>query len=1083
MKNSYVWVLFVILYAGVGFPSWAQTTQGEILGTVTDEAGAVIPGAQVTITSLETASKRTAMTNSQGFFNVPHLEPGEYQLEVEKDGFLRFVRERVRLDLRAQIRLDASLTVGQVSEQIVIDAGTPVIETESGRISDAVEYRTLRDVVMNGRGVHNWIQQAAGTFSGNGGLQINGSRGQTNGFTLDGAPVEKGYDGNGYASLRPDQEMIREIRIESVNNSAEFGRMATVQQTSMNGTNDFHGQASYIHQNGALNAKNFFATTRPRGLPIHAWYFSGGGPVRIPKVYDGRNRTFFFVHHDGTNNNTDAPLIFNTPTLAMRQGNFAGLQVITDPATGQPFTNNQIPANRLNLTSLRLMERFFALPQGPNSGAVVPASNFAGSNPTFRTERAWSLRVDQNLGPGHSLFVRYWQSVFDVKSGDLGLPEAVRQGQNFQLRTTRSAIISDTYAFSPKLLNELKFGYVRFTDPRHGPLLGADIVALAGLTGYPTALDPAAFGLPQVAISGLRGISSQAETRDTQNQYTFTDHVTWIHGSHSLKIGGDLRFNNDSQWPASPSLQFGTSSFNGFATGHPFADFLLGIPRTFTRSAAISPFYGSNRTWSLFFQDNWNVTRSLTLNLGIRYERFEPWREKNNRIHSFDLATGSVVVPNAEVLGQIHPLFPANIPIITASQAGLPERSLIRTDKNDFAPRVGFAWRTGIYDMVLRGGYGIFYDFVANKGFRRTTGGPFVAAETFDNTITGGQPAWSWPLVIPNAAARPLGTQDLFVISSDMSSAYMHQWNLTVERQFGDYGLRLSYIGNSGIQLPYTRNINQPPPSPIPFSQARRPYPLLRDIIYHENGASQQYNSFQTEVVRRFSRGFSITAHYTLAKNITNYSFNSVLGGKIDNAYDRAAEKGNDENTPRHRFLTYFIWDAPRLQEQHSLIRGVLGGWRFSGNFAANSGLFYTPFFTGRDISNTNITTGRPDRIADGNVGDARTLTREFDVSAFVVPPAGIGRFGNSGRGIIVGRGFWGMNLGIMKYFGVTETLKVRLQAGMKNVFNHPKFGIRFDPIMNISIPTAGHTIRTDIITLNDVTANRAIEVGVRVEW
>lgn len=216
-----------------------------------------------------------------------------------------------------------------------------------------------------------------------------------------------------------------------------------------------------------------------------------------------------------------------------------------------------------------------------------------------------------------------------------------------------------------------------------------------------------------------------------------------------------------------------------------------------------------------------------------------------------------------------------------------------------------------------------------------------------------------------------------------------------------------------------------------------------------------------------------------------NFGNDPIIGGAgtIENAYDRAAERGNDANTPRHRFLTYFIWDAPRLQGQHSLIRGVLGGWRFSGNFAANSGLFYTPFFTGRDISNTNITTGRPDRIADGNVGDARTLTREFDVSAFVVPPAGIGRFGNSGRGIIVGRGFWGMNLGIMKYFGVTETLKVRLQAGMKNVFNHPKFGIRFDPIMNISIPTAGHTIRTDIITLNDVTANRAIEVGVRVEW
>ncbi|MCI0627466.1 MAG: TonB-dependent receptor [Acidobacteria bacterium] len=1083
MKIISFWILFLFFWNGFGSHCFGQTTQGEIRGTVSDESGAIIPGADVTVTSLEKGFKRTAVTNEQGFYSVPHLEPGVYMLEIALTGFMRFVQERVAVASRGQVRVDAKLTVGQVSDRMVVEAETPVIETDTGRISDGVDYRSLRDVVMNGRGVHNWFIQTAGALTGNGGTQINGSRGYSNGVTLDGASIERGYDGNAFQSLRPDQEMLREVRIDSVNNSAEFGHQATISQTSLNGSNEFHGQATYNHQNGALSARDFFAVRRPRGLPIHNWYVSVGGPVSAPGLYKGHNRTFFFFHHDGQERSSDGPLVFNTPTPAMRSGDFSAFPAIRDPFTGQPFPNNVIPSNRLTPAALKLMERFYALPEGPNRGTATPTSNFSASNPSGRIDRAWSLRIDQNLNPGHTLFVRYWQSIFDFRSTDDGLPSEVRQGPDFRVAATRSAIVSDTYSFTPKLLNEFRLGYLRFSEPRHGALKGKDVVDLAGLTGYPNPLDPDAFGLPQVTITGLRGITTTPQSRDTQNQWNVVNHVTWIHGSHSLKFGGDLKHNSDSQFPASPTLQFGAFNFDGFATGQPFADFLLGIPRTSSHSSFIGSFHGSNNEWSIFLQDDWNLTKSFNLNLGIRYERHMPWNAADNRIHSFDPATGSIVVPDADTIKKIHPLFPASIPIITASQARYPERSLVETDNNDVAPRIGFAWRTGLHGLVVRGGYGVFYNFEANKGFRSMTGGPFVAAETFDNRITNGQPLWNWPQAFPSLAARPLGIQDIFVTARDRISSYMHQWNLTAEKQIGEYGLRLSYIGSSGIQLPFTRNLNQPRPSTTPFNQALRPYPLFRNITYFDGGASQQYNSFQTELTKRFSDGFSLTAHYTWAKNLTNSNVTSIFGGSLENAHDRAAERGNEENTPPQRFMAYFIWDVAALSNRNPVMKGFLGGWRISGNVAANSGVFYTPFFTGRDISNTNVTTGRPDRISDGNLGSERTLAREFDLSAFVIPATGSGRFGNSGRGIIQGRGYWGMNLGLFKYFNLTEQLKFRLQAGIKNVFNHPKFGGRFGPQLNITAPTAGQTTRTDIITLNDVNASRDIEVGVRIEW
>ena len=252
-------------------------------------------------------------------------------------------------------------------------------------------------------------------------------------------------------------------------------------------------------------------------------------------------------------------------------------------------------------------------------------------------------------------------------------------------------------------------------------------------------------------------------------------------------------------------------------------------------------------------------------------------------MYNFDPTTGSIVVPTSANVAMIHPLFPKDVPVITASQAGFPERSLIKTDANDLAPRVGFAWRTGLKDVVVRGGYGLYYSFEASKGFPMMIAGPFVATETFDNQVTNGTPLWQWPQMFPtNSAARPLATQDVFSTLVDLRNSYLHQWNLSLEKQIGDYGLRLSYIGSSTLQLPYRHNINQPPPSTIPFNQNRRPYSYLRNVIYYDGGGTASYNAFEVQLIRRFATGFSLNVHYNWSKNLSNSDDVSTLTDLIE---------------------------------------------------------------------------------------------------------------------------------------------------------------------------------------------------------
>jgi hypothetical protein len=445
------------------------------------------------------------------------------------------------------------------------------------------------------------------------------------------------------------------------------------------------------------------------------------------------------------------------------------------------------------------------------------------------------------------------------------------------------------------------------------------------------------------------------------------------------------------------------------------------------------------------------------------------------------------VVPSQTILDQyVNPLFPAQIPIVTAEQAGFPERSLRRGDFNNFQPRFGFAWRPfGGTKNVIRGGWGFYNDDFTADIFSPLYGGPFSLTESFVNTITNNTPALT--LQQPFLERGTTGNVDVTGLSVDLRNAYAQQWNLTIERDLGlSTGLRVSYIGSKSTSLVYGRNVNQPIPSTVPFNQNRRPFPLYRNIVMRENGGNQIYHSLVTQLERKWSNGLSFMGAWTWAKNLTDVDeTGGVEGGTtLENAYDRARERGDARYTPRHRFISTAIWELPFGQgkaflNQGGLAQAVLGGWQLSGSFIAQTGEFLTPTFAGSDPSNTQTVGGTPDRVGNGNLpSDQRTIDRWFDASAFAVPPANAGRFGNSGRGIIVGPGRQTASAALFKSFPVRERMFFRVQISFTNLFNRANFDV---PALNISAPAAVGTIRS--IQTRDLAGPRNGLIGARLDW
>ncbi len=584
-------------------------------------------------------------------------------------------------------------------------------------------------------------------------------------------------------------EMTAELKVHSSNNSAEFGSPGVVNLVSKSGTNTLQSSVFYYLSRDAWNEKNRFQAVKP-AVKRHDFGLTLGGPLVAPKLYDGRNKTFFMFSYWGERNPGEQAFAGQVPTAAMRNGNLSPMGgTIRDPITGQPFPGNIIPAGRISPLSQQIQNRFWALPNVGDPNVFGPRNWQVNVDRGGRpTEQRFDLRIDQRVSQRNLLFARLnrkktnqWALGKAVPPGSdasplLGAVEGPRAHTNF--------VVSDTHTFGRSVLNEARFGFTRGGNSSFAPLNGRDVIRDLGLTSYP---DSDYRSLPNFLISGMPTIGYGVPNNldDHNDIYQATDTVTWTRGNHTLKSGGDLQHNR-AYGLDTPDHLFGTLTFNGAITGNAYADFLLDLPATVQRSTYVGERSKSGTDVAAFIQDSWRIGSKLTLEGGLRYDyQFAPVLDDDGLMYNFDPATGSVVVPD-DTLGspKINPLLPATIRIVSASSAGL-ENALRRPQKGNIVPRVGFAWRpTG--KTVVRGGYGMFIDSFGTSLTPVQSSPLFGYVAQFTNTaasqaFTIGNPFGTGSgTLVGNLEA---GSASAPTFDPDLQNPRLQQWSVTIERQ------------------------------------------------------------------------------------------------------------------------------------------------------------------------------------------------------------------------------------------------------------------------------------------------------------
>ncbi len=1116
-------LMTVVCLITLTLTSLAQSTFGTITGTVTDPSGAVLPNATVTITNKSTQAIRTVTTNGEGTYVAINLDPGVYRIETTATGFGKFVRE-TELLARQVARVDVRVETAAVSAQVDI-ISTGAITTETPTISDSKSGREINGLALNFRATGSPSPIVVATMAPGvqqdraGNISVAGGQPYTTSFSIDGISTQSVRGGGAVRDLFPSVEGIAEFKVNSSNNNAEFGQVSDVTTISKSGANAYHGTAFLFHQNKRLDATNPFGLTangKRIYFPGHTNSFGGAfsGPLSIPKVYDAKNKTFFFVDYEGVRRGDPLAINQTVPPDAYRKGDLSNIATaIKNPFTGGTYTNNQIPVNPAAAKVLELLY----VQQNQATGAAINKPNFVSSATNVYSVNGFDLRGDHNFNDNHKFFVRYTHKNVQTVGTDGGGNFNTKFGQYSNSTKVRNLAGSYNWILRPNLINEFRAGYSINNVLQDYPLAkqGAQITQSIGLTGLPKA--PLLGGIPNFSFSDGSFISTNSTGRPhfTGNKtYQLNDSLTWTKGSHTIKGGVDfqkLKFQDYLSF--FPGDDFGEFSFTGQYTGNAFADFLVGLPSVTTYAANGPDVKPYAYHYAGYIQDDFRVSPKLTLNFGVRYELHPPFNDETNQLANLDRTTkgGRVLVQNAAGLALVAPSFRTDIkdtPIVIASDAGFPDR-LRKTDKNDWNPRFGFAYRPfNDNKTVIRGGVGVYTVTVLGSVLYSLAGIATSNAPVFQNSAPG---STTFRLQLPNAfptgtTAGSGGIPDFRRANQpDLTDPYSMQWNLTIERELKwNTGLRLTYTGSRTRQLIYSPDLNQIKPNTTGYAplvatadlrKANLTYPNFNAVLTRDNGPSAKYHAFTTELSRRFKNGTSFQSSYTLAKNLSNAGgpapggFAAENGPTTLNVYNIQADYGDVAFTRRHRFLTTFLWELPvgkgrkLLTSSNAAVDAVLGGWGINGILLFQSGPYLTPTFTGTDPSGTGVlvrgvtTTQRPDRIGNGNISNP-TIDAYFDKAAFVRPASNIGRFGNAGVGILRGPGTEVFSMTVGKQFSITEQLKLRYEAAFSNLFNHLNPDI--PGTLNITSAAFGRITRPQTV---DQAGPRIIQMSLRLAF
>jgi hypothetical protein len=1060
-----------------------QSTFGSITGSVKDPSGSVVAACKVTVANIGTGTQRSVLTDSTGTYVAVNLEPAKYEISMEAPGFKVSKYTDIELTSRQTIRVDGTLVLaGQTQQVMVSEAAEAPISTEVSNIAETKQGRELNDlpVAIGSRAAGSTsafttlTTQPGVAVDNSGNLSVAGAKPSMLSVSIDGISSMSPRNSSPISELFPSFDTIAEIHVSEINNSAEFGGVSDITTISKSGTNTFHGGLYENNQNTVYNARNTFSATVPV-LDMNDFGLFVGGPVWIPKIYNGKDKTFFFLSAEALRLPKQQVLVENMPTAALRNGDLSAYTgtTILDPTSGTPYHNNQIPISQISPLSLKALNYLFPLPNTGPANSLV--NNYVTNFPVPVSSDQGDLRVDQNLTSNQSMFARgTWkyklgQAAPGGTTAGVGSPLT---GAILQPEHDYALTVAHNWVINPALVNELRGGLSGSnTSSSYGVTAQAAADTL-GLTPYLPQAPPAGNAVPNFKISGFQTTGSGTSSISKTATYQIIDNLTWTKGKHTIKFGADYRFLTALYTNVFASSRLGQYTFNNSVTkslvGNAFASFLLGIPDSDQISTVLNPdSNGYSNAYAGYVQDDFKVTPRLTINYGLRYEYHPTFIDRNNNTANFLPAytsvqsgvpvNGAVVVPDNGV-SLVNPAFAQSIaptPILTATQAGLPQ-SLRYSQKTDFAPRFGFAWRvTGDGKTVIRGGYGRFIETQLGQALLNAWAVEASLLSNFTNTIVNHKPTLTFPYPFPSNLAQP-GTQE-FDLSTKLhyQDPYVQQWNLTIERDLGfQTGLRLTYEGSHGRNLGIIDNPDQVPANTAGFSVAGKnaPYPLLNSIVEGTNGGVSNYNAFTASLNKRFTKGLQFQTTYTLAKNLSdNAGYNPTAfagagGGQTSDFYHPYLDYGNVAFTRRNRFLATFLYELPFNHTGYKVLNAVVGGWELSGVLLFQSGPFLTVLANGADPSGTNFPNlqgnGRADIVSGVPVAPAnQTIQQWVNPAAFVIPANNIGRFGSSPVGSVVGPGTQSVSMSLFKTIQIHESVRLRFGASAANLFNHPNYG------------------------------------------
>ncbi len=1059
---------------------YSQVDRGTIAGTITDQHSAVIAGAAVVITNTATGQSEKLTTNDVGAYIANTLIIGNYSVSAEKQGFEKVLQSNVSVDVNNVVRVDLTLPIGTVTEQVEVTAAPPLVESETSSLGTVETQERIVDLPLNGR---NFVQLAWLGAGANQGAQNNGPlRGTTdnnrpgiqvavngltsfdNNFLLDG--IDNNEKGQGTLAVQPAPDAIQEFRVEENSMKAEFGRGgATINVVLRSGSNEFHGGAYEFLRNADLDARNFFDPARP-AFQRNQYGGMFGGPI----VHD---RTFFFVDYQGERVRQGVSYISTVPTLQMRNGDFSQVgAMLYDPYTTNPQTAERqllnpgnpyvIPQSRINPVGQALVN-LLPLPNLPGT-----FNNFVFTPKQITNADQYDVRIDHRISDQDSLFGHSsLQDVRFLKPAPLGAAGGCCQGFGSNINgLEQNHAAGWTHNFGPALVNELRFGFIQWNINTTHVDSGQDRSETLGIPNANRG-DAYSSGLSLIFMSGFGYSGSMGDSQyvpeiATDNTYSFSDSLTWVTGRHTIKFGGELKHWTRNFFQA--QAPFGLFDFAGVYTsqlttnsgGSAIADMLLGLP-VYSQQDSLAQMDNTSYWETGFYaQDDWKVARNFTLNLGLRYEIFSP---VGGRVGNFDLQKAVVIDgfgPNA------------------VSNAG------VKYDLHDFGPRVGFAWTPFGPNTVIRSGGGIFYapegNIFNDLGENPPTLEYFssqanpASIPTAANLISNGFPAQLPPIdpLHPSGEVKTTGPRRLI--------PRIYEWNFDIQHQLpGNMLLDVAYVGTRGLRLwdNESSNLDQPQ-QPLdsnfgPAPNYGRPYYSVQpnlSLIYPIDlpHFDSFYNGLEVKFEKRFSNGLTFRTAYTWSKDLGTGE--GSPGGAVQNSYDVAAGRGFVEPDFRHRFVASWVYQLPFGRTKtfgrnwNRATDMILGGWDLSGIAVARSGEAETAILS-FDDTNTGSFAPWPNRVGnptDFSYGQSiqaamgcpvghQSLTCFYNPAAFALPPLAPGQtfareFGNGGNGNLRGPSQVNFDIGLMKEFLLTERQKLTLRAEAFNIGNHPQFEI-----------------------------------------